>query len=415
MLTSDLVRATKRQGKLAPRYLSDKDKERLAPIADALVATYRSMVGSTRGELDEAAAAIPHGARDRALVAGLRKLCDDRTELEQDSPIDPELARQTTFAISAAAHKSAHGYERAAVLAAAARALDVPQEALERALFADLKDAQVIRSFEPVTGADLLASYDLALAQAVLLRATRLVLTFHDGRPGAVRDLFRAARFHGLLHVIERAPKGGWRVTLDGPFSLFDSVQKYGLRLAMFLPTALALESFELTGTVVWGAEKTPLELCLSSKDGLTPPRAARSFERPEITALKAAFSALPSEWEVEDNDRVLVAKDGAAFVPDLVFSSRTTGEEVFLEVFGFWSRSAVWRRVEQIQAGLPARLVLAVSKGARVSEEVLDEAEGGSSLYVFRTAISAKEVLARLEAGAPAGTKNVPGKRVTS
>jgi hypothetical protein len=59
--------------------------------------------------------------------------------------------------------------------------------------------------------------------------------------------------------------------------------------------------------------------------------------------------------------------------------------------------------------------VVLAVSKGARVSEEVLDEAEGGSSLYVFRTAISAKEVLARLQAGAPAGTKNVPGKRVTS
>ena len=86
--------------------------------------------------------------------------------------------------------------------------------------------------------------------------------------------------------------------------------------------------------------------------------------------------------------------------MPDLAFCSQETGEEVFLEVFGFWSRAAVWRRVEQIQAGLPARLLLAVSKGARVSEEVLDEEACGSSLYVFKTAISAKEVLARLASG---------------
>lgn len=409
MLTSDLVRATRRQGRLLPRYLSAKDRERLLPIAEALIATYGSLVGGSRGELDEAAAAIPHGARDRAVVAGLRKLCDDRTELEQDSPLEPEAARWATFTTAAAAHRSSAGFAREAVLVEAAAKLGAPPDVLERSLFADLRDAQIVKSFQPVAPAELLAHYDVALLQAVLLRATQLVLTFKDSRPSAVRELFRAARFHGLLYVVERAPKGGWRMTLDGPFSLFDSVQKYGLRLGLFLTTALTLQSFELSGTVLWGPEKTPLEIGLSASDGLAAPRGSRAYERPEVSALKSAFEALRSPWEVSDNDHVVVARDGVAFVPDLSFCSRQTGEQVFLEVFGFWSRAAVWRRVEQIRAGLPARLVLAVSKGARVSEEVLDEAEGGSCLYVFRSAISAKEVLRRLDA---AGTNNVSPRR---
>lgn len=400
MLTSDLVRATKKKGRLVPKYLGAKDRDRLVPVAEALVATYRSMVGSTRGELDEAAASIPFTARDRTLVMGLRKLCDDRTELEQQSRLDPETVRGVVFALSAKAHRQAGSYDRASVISEAASALDADAASVEAALFADLKDAQVVRSFEAITPDELLASYDLALTQAMLLRATKLTLTFEDNRPTVVRDVFRAARFHGLLHTIERVEgTRGWTMTLDGPFSLFESVQKYGLRLALFLPSVLTLKTFELAAEIVWGPERAPAELVLTSKDALRAPRAATTFERPEIESFKSAFSALASSWDAADNDRIVVAKDGVAFVPDLVLSNRDTGEEVFFEVFGFWSRAAVWRRIEQIQAGLPARLILAVSKGARVSEAVLDDEEGGSTLIVFKSAISAKEVLARLDA----------------
>ena len=50
------------------------------------------------------------------------------------------------------------------------------------------------------------------------------------------------------------------------------------------------------------------------------------------------------------------------------------------------------------VRTGLPARLVLCVGKNARVSEAILSEEEGGSSLYVYKSAISAKEVLRRLD-----------------
>jgi len=411
LLTSDLVRAGTKDGRLQPRYLAPKDRLRLREIATSVIATYARMVGATRAELDEAAQAIPFSARDRTVVLGLRKLCDDRTVLEQESPLDPETVRRELFAISAREHKGASDFDRASVLAEAARSLQTSEPLLERAMFADLREAQAVKAFEPLGVDELFDDYDVSLAQAVLLRATSVTVSFADARPHMVRNLFRAARFHGLLHVIERKPKtSGWIVKLDGPYSLFESVQKYGLRLAMFLPSALALESFEISANVLWGTDRAPLELRLSNKDGLRPVGAPRGFVRQEVQDLATAFAALGSDWDVADNDRIIVAKDGSAIVPDLVFCSRSTGEEVFLEVFGFWSRAAVWRRVEQIQAGLPGgRLILAVSKQARVSEEALAEGDGGSSVLVFKSAISAKEVLARLTAGAAVAK---PGKR---
>lgn len=396
MLTSDLVRASLRKGKLTPRYLADKDRERLRDVAEALIQTFSGMVGASKGELDEAAARIPHGTRDRPIVLGLRKLCEDRLELAQESELEPARAREAVFAISAAMHREPAPFERERALATAAAQLGCDVATLERALFADLKDAQVVRSFEPITVDELFARYDLSLAQAMLLRATRLVARFSESRPAVLRALFRAARFHGLLYVVRPQPDGSFVLELDGPFSLFEAVQKYGLKLAMFLPSLLALETFTLEASLVWGAARTAATFALSRADGLVmapddPPA------RPELEALVAAFDKLGSPWSVASTDRILVARDGSAIVPDLVFEHRGTGEQVFLELFGFWSRASVFRRIEQIRAGLPARVILVAGKQLRVSEDLLDEGEHGSSLYLFKTAISAKEVLARL------------------
>jgi len=82
--------------------------------------------------------------------------------------------------------------------------------------------------------------------------------------------------------------------------------------------------------------------------------------------------------------------------VPDLVFVNKNTGEEVFLEAFGFWSRDAVWKRVEAVRKGFPARILLAIGKQLRVSEEVLDEDAAGE-LYVYRATMSPRAILERL------------------
>jgi hypothetical protein len=66
--------------------------------------------------------------------------------------------------------------------------------------------------------------------------------------------------------------------------------------------------------------------------------------------------------------------------------------------VLGFWSRSAVWKRVEMVEAGLPCPIVFAVSKHLRVSEEVLDS-DTPAALYIYARTMNARAVLDRVEA----------------
>ena len=97
--------------------------------------------------------------------------------------------------------------------------------------------------------------------------------------------------------------------------------------------------------------------------------------------------------------------------VPDLTFRHRRTRRVVHLEVMGYWSRDAVWRRVELVQAGLGEPIVFAVGQQLRVSEAVLD-GELPGALYVYKRTMSAKAVVERVEAVAAAAAATGAGGR---
>jgi len=84
--------------------------------------------------------------------------------------------------------------------------------------------------------------------------------------------------------------------------------------------------------------------------------------------------------------------------VPDLALED-AAGHTVHVEVMGYWSREAVFRRLDwmsaQAQAGVgqPVRLLLAVSSQLRVSPDVLPpDADGG--VYVYKGALVARALL---------------------
>ena len=83
--------------------------------------------------------------------------------------------------------------------------------------------------------------------------------------------------------------------------------------------------------------------------------------------------------------------------MPDLVFETARPASRSILEVFGFWSRAAVWQRVELLRkGGFPGRILLAVGKQLRVSEEVLGDEDAGE-LYVYKPTMSPRAILERL------------------
>ncbi|HWM88003.1 MAG TPA: DUF790 family protein, partial [Kofleriaceae bacterium] len=316
-------------------------------------------------------------------------------EFDADESIDPGGLRREVF-VRASADRRAAVFDRGAIVAAIARRHDMSPERLEAALYADLRAAHRLRGVAAVAPARLVAEYDLAQAQAVLLRAVRVVVDVECATPGAYRALFRKLKFLRLLHRITPREDGGYRIEIDGPFSLFESVTRYGLQLALALPALRECDAYALEADVRWGADRRPLKFRLrgqlESGDEVEPAPLPD-----EVAALVDAVRAVDTPWAVAPASAILDLPGVGLCVPDLVFEHSRTGECVYLEVMGYWSRDAVWRRVELIEAGLREKVVFAVSERLRVSEQVLDEERPGA-LYVYKRVMSARAVLERVD-----------------
>ncbi len=276
MLTSDLLRVQRRGTALVPRYLcgSAPQRKRLLPVAEALAATLQQACGQRREQVEAALDNVPHRPADHQIFLGLRKLLLDRCELAVEDGVAPEQIRACVFDLSAAQRRQlepCQQFDKAAVLAEAAEQLEVSQATIEERLFADLRANERLLRFRTLSAESLLERYDVALAQGVLLRATRVTIALDGEAPGRLRQLFRAARFHGLLHRVLRHGQRGYVVQLDGPLSLFSAVQRYGIKLALFLPAVLRCRRWLLRADVLWGKQREAALFELGPEEGLVP------------------------------------------------------------------------------------------------------------------------------------------------
>jgi predicted nuclease of restriction endonuclease-like RecB superfamily len=414
VLTADLVQARRRGGEL--RLVGVGDVARARELAARITAVVSGHVGLTRAELDEALLETLDSPREERLKAGLVKLALDRCTFEADAAERAPELRAALFAAGARARREGT-FDRAALVHGAARAAGLGAEELERVLFADLRAAHRLLAYEAIGPEALVHAYERSQVQAVLLRAVKVTLDV-DASPGALRALFRKLKFLRLLHTIEKKNDStpGHRVVLDGPFSLWGAVTKYGLQLAMVVPALDACDAWSLEAELRWGKERTPLVFRTASEararrgDGEGDGRDATAGDALDalpdgVRDLARSFAALDSPWNVDVADRVLDLPGVGLAVPDLVFTKKrrkgTKGRArapIYLEVLGYWSRDAVWRRVELAEKGLAERVLFAVSARLRVSEDVLDE-HASASLYVYKGAMSARAILARLDA----------------
>jgi predicted nuclease of restriction endonuclease-like RecB superfamily len=400
VLTPDLVHARKQKGELKLTPLKPAVRARALELAAQLHAIAEAHVGSTREELNDAWSAIDVAARERKLADGLRKLVEDGVEFEMALETDPVALRKEVFELAAARRRELEedgDFDRDELLASVADARGMTPDAIERGLYADLKSAHVVRTVKAPPPRALVEGYDLEQARAVLLRAVRVTARVRGATPGAMRALFHKLKFLRLLFSIHREPGGAFRIEMDGPFSLFESVTKYGLSLAMALPALTACGQWQLAAEVRWGQARTPLTFRL---EGDARPESGELPDRlpDEVEALLARFDGREGSWRASRADDLIDLPGVGLAVPDLAFMHRETGEVVLLEVMGFWSRDAVWKRVELVQAGLPQKILFAVSSRLRVSEAVLDEDAPGA-LYVYKGAMSPAQIERKLDA----------------
>ncbi len=394
MLTADLVRVRQQKGQLAVSALKGKTRQRALELAEVYLRLAEEQVGSTYDHFREAVHAVEIGPREKKLSMGLIKLIEDMCEFEANAALEPRELRGRVFLLAARLRRElGREFDRRKPFERLAGEYKLEPETVESSLYSDLRSEQHFAKMPKTTAEQLVERYERAQYQAVLLRAVSVTAHVRCKDPNQYRLLFRRLKFHRLLFSIEREGEG-YRIEIDGPFSLFDSVTKYGLQLAMVFPTLCQCDELRLSAKLRWGKQRVPLAFHYDHIAQSAP--SLDSVRVPDDVAhLLASIEKQGGPWRAVLSEEIFDLPGVGLCIPDLRLEK--DGCAVYLEVLGFWSRDAVFKRVELVEAGLAERMVFAVSSRLRVSEAVLGDRES-SALYVYKGVMSAKAVIAKAE-----------------
>jgi predicted nuclease of restriction endonuclease-like RecB superfamily len=398
-----MVRARRRGEQLLITELSAGEQAMAVEMADQMLSMIAGCEGQSIEDVEAALGQIERAAKFEKVWAGLKKIILDDCEFGGGLSIDPPTARRVLFQRAAelrAQLSEGESFPRNQLLADVAAELEISVPELEDGLFADLKGAQLLKAWPRRRAEELVLDYETQHIQGVLLRSVKLTATVTDADPAAYRRLFHKLKFRNLLFRLSKL-ESGYQIEIEGPFSLFEAVTKYGMQFALLLPALLECGRGHLVAELRWGKERRALRFerkwdnaCPMPADGPALP------VRSEIEQLIVALRTKKSPFEVQTCSELLHIPGEGLCVPDLKFSAPGR-RDVYLELMGFWSRDALWRRIEWAQSGEHERVVFAASARLRVSEEVLPEGTG-SSLYVFKGVMSPSAVLKHVEALSP-------------
>lgn len=409
MLTVDHVRARRKDHELQLTSLSPTDEAIALDLGSQLIVALQRGVGRKREEiLDELADIVVH-PRLIKVIEGLKKLLLDRCSFESPDGIDPVALRALVFReASSLRAQLAEGerFERQSALIVAAASLEIDIYRIDDVLFSDLKGEQRLIRFDSLHPQQLIEQYTLAQEQAVLLRASELIIRVRCDSPATYRYLFRQLKFRRLLFEIAPIYEGRvyletenltpstdpdeYELKVSGPHNLFKASTKYGLQLALLLPILRVCETWRLSAKIYWGKERKPLDFFLDHQrsTSLQKPDASSEVELPdEVETLLTQLKKHKTQWRARRSTKIIHLPGVGLCIPDLVFSHPERKERVYFEVMGYWSRESVWRRIELVEAGLSERVIFAVSSRLRVSERALED-ELPSALLVYKGAI---------------------------
>jgi uncharacterized protein len=393
MLPSELLLSRRRGARVRPHRLKPEQEGWAVAVLD-VIAEHR---GRTRGELYAALRALEGDSPDYRIVRGLahRALAEAEFGLALSDP-EPEALRHQAFLRAA---EIGHGETRSAqVLIELGERYELPAETLRDALYADLPDQHVLNAVPDYTPETLVDRYNLAQAQGLLYSALNLRVVAHRNVPGEYRRLFQRLKFHGLMYAVEGCLEDGYRISVDGPASLFRQTRRYGIHMAAFLPALLQLNRWELSAELLVKGREVAFELASDT--------ALRShYARPDAydSLLERRFAErwekLDTPWGLEREVAIIDLK-GTVFVPDFALR-HPDGRVAHVEIVGFWHPDYLRRKLDKVRRAAMPDLILAVSDRLNVGEEQIADLPG--PVLWFKGKLEPRRVLALLEADSAA------------
>ncbi len=392
MLTLDLVRTYQKGNKVFPNYI-EISNPKLSSIAATLIEIYENHQGQERGKLDDTLEKVLSQGSEVIVYRGLAKLLEDRCTFEVSYSQDPSQIREKVFEIANNLRKN-RKFEHQKAIQEASQVLGISTESLPQMMYADLKEHHILKEFQTISPENLLKRYNTALAQAILYKATSLHIKINETNPLRYRQLFRSIKFCRLLYQIHRIGNSGFDIFLDGPISLFQASQKYGIQMALFLPTLLHCENWELRADLCWKNKKNAI-FELSSQNQLWSHYSEPGvYQPPELQQFKERFKEIQDQWDIHD-ECYLLEIGGQICIPDYTLVNFKKNCAVYLEIFGFWHKNILAKRLQELD-NCPYHLLLAISKKLNVGEEF--SSSNDPRLYFYQNVLHPKEIWERLE-----------------
>lgn len=364
MLTKDLLRVSRAGGGYQPQFAEGGDEA----LAARVLGTFQGHVGESRSALRASLTDLEREASDFKLVRGFAHLVERDATFEVESAVAPESARRAAFT-AAEDVGVVHDEERQRALSLAADRFpgDVTTSQLAASLYADRESREVLREVAARwTPSELLAQYNLSLAQTALFDATEMRVQSSDPR-----RLVSAVKRLGLLYEVVPAGDGeGREVVLTGPDALFRRTRRYGTRFARVLRTVARGDDWRVEATIDdRGTERllvlTDDDLAVPDADPVTDVEYDSGVEQ----EFAARFESLDLDWALVREPDVLAAGD-RLMVPDFAFDYEFGDERVYFEIMGFWTPEYVEKKLSQL-AATDETLLVAVDADLGVGEDV--------------------------------------------
>ncbi len=300
--------------------------------------------------------------------------------------VRPAALRAQLFGAAAAAEATA-----VSILDETAARLGVARTALLDLLFADLPGERPVRApAPPPTAAEAALRTNLAIAQAVLMRASSVELRVEGG----VRPIVRLAKLRGLLCTMtDPAEPERPVLEISGPFSLFQHTLLYGLALAELLPHLAWCARFELRATCALRGRLATVSV--ESGDPIFPAAPPTLFDSRLEERFARDIARLGPDWDViREPDPVRAG--GTLIFPDFLLRHRIQAERrVLIEIVGFWTPQYLASKMEKLRhAELPACILCVDEDRACATGDL----PAGMPLVPFRRRVDAAAVLREVE-----------------
>lgn len=379
MLTKDLLRVKAGGKSLTPRFV-DVASPGLLDLAARLLSCYVCAEDGSPvplKEISESVEEVGGGYPDLKLLRGLDKILRDRCGFSSPEACDYVEPRAGLFAASGEVLRTLEpGTDEAAFREAVLGGMQSEARAfVDGGIYADLPGNELLLESPKLSPRELLERYNCALAQSLLLYSADIELEIEDPEAAKMRRLCKYLKFFRLLARISRVGTGGrLRVTVDGPASMFENTQKYGLQLACFFPAVLDMARWSLkTRVKPYGRE---LDLKLDQESGLTGHyRNFSAYVPEEVAMFHRLFKEKVEDWRVVGGDALSQEGSNELIFPDLSFCS-ISGQLLHLELFHRWHATALLQRLEYCEKHPGIPLVIGVDRALHRRPEILARLE---------------------------------------